>query len=76
MESISIAEKLWLEPTMLGVTLNYSEGPQGWHYRVGIGFRSLGECNNALNQQIEWMMRDKSLRIEGDEQITLTFNPI
>ena len=76
MQAITIAERLWLEPTLLGVTLNYSEGPHGWHYRVGIGFRSLGECDKAIKVGgAPWVLQDKSLMIEGDNELTLIFCP-
>ena len=76
MQAITIAESLWLEPTLLGVTLNYSDGPQGWQYRVGIGFRSLGECDKALKGRgTQWILQDKSLMIQGEGELTLTFCP-
>ncbi|OGR92695.1 MAG: hypothetical protein A2992_10350 [Elusimicrobia bacterium RIFCSPLOWO2_01_FULL_59_12] len=76
MQMITIADRLWLEPTLLGVTLNFSDRPNDRHYRVGIGFRSLTECDNALCQErVEWMMKDKSLLIQGSRDLTLTFCP-
>lgn len=76
MQAITIAERLWLEPTLLGATLNYSEKPNGWHYRVGIGFRSLSGCDRALHTPgSEWMLQDKSLKIEADKVLTLVFCP-
>lgn len=76
MQTITIAEKLWLEPTLLGVTLNYTDTQSGRHYRVGIGFRSLMECEQALAQdRVEWHLKDHSLLIEGQEELTLTFCP-
>ena len=76
MQAITIAESLWLEPTLLGVTLNYSDGPQGWQYRVGIGFRSLGDCDKALKVRgTQWILQDQSLMIEGDRELMLTFCP-
>jgi hypothetical protein len=77
MQTITIAERLWLEPTLLGATLNYSERPNGWHYRVGIGFRSLGECDKILNKEpgTSWALQDHSLVIQGEKEITLTFCP-
>ena len=76
MQAITIAERLWLEPTLLGATLNYAEKPGGLHFRVGIGFRSLSECDKAL--QIKggsWMLQDKSLMVEGETIMTLVFCP-
>jgi len=77
MQTITIAERLWLEPTLLGATLNYSERPNGWHYRVGIGFRSLAACDRALHQEgAQWALQDNSLAIEeGAKNLTLTFCP-
>jgi len=76
MQAITIAERLWLEPTLLGATLNFADQPQGWHFRVGIGFRSLGECDHALQAPSSlWTLRDQSLRIEGTTELTLTFCP-
>ena len=76
MQTITIAEQLWLEPTLLGVTLNFTDRPHGWHYRVGIGFQSLSDCDKALKEvNCSWTMRDKSLTIEGERDITLTFCP-
>jgi hypothetical protein len=76
MQAISIAESLWLEPTLLGVTLNYSEKSNNCHYRVGIGFRSLGECDHALaGGGAPWILQDKSLMIQGNKELTLTFCP-
>jgi hypothetical protein len=76
MQAIAIADRLWLEPTILGATLNYSEEPNGWHYRVGLGFRSLGECDKALNEKGgDWQVQDKSLRVQEGSVLTLTFCP-
>jgi len=76
MQTITIAERLWLEPTLLGATLNYSEQSNGWQYRVGIGFRSLMECDRALqNGSAVWMLQDKSFMVDGNKEITLTFCP-
>jgi hypothetical protein len=76
MNMITIAERLWLEPTLLGATLNFADKPHGWHFRVGIGFRSLSECDKALRGPVSlWMIRDQSLRIEGSKEMTLTFCP-
>jgi hypothetical protein len=75
MQTITIAERLWLEPTLLGATLNFSDRPQGWHFRVGIGFRSLEECDKTLDKGGRWMLRDQSLVIEGTDELTLTFCP-
>jgi len=76
MQNITIAERLWLEPTLLGATLNFADQPKGWHYRVGIGFQSLGECDKALHASSSlWMLRDKSLLVEGEGELTLTFCP-
>src|ERR1041385_2995380 len=77
MQTITIAERLWLEPTLLGATLNYSERAEGgWHYRVGIGFRSMAECDKALHMDgITWALQDNSLVITTDKEITLTFCP-
>jgi hypothetical protein len=75
MQTINIAERLWLEPTLLGATLNYSDQPQGWHYRVGIGFRSLEECDKTLDKGGRWTLRDQSLSIEGQDELVLTFCP-
>jgi hypothetical protein len=75
MQTITIAERLWLEPTLLGATLNYADQATGWQYRVGIGFRSLEECDKTLDKGGRWTLRDQSLTIEGTEQLTLTFCP-
>jgi len=76
MNTITIAERLWLEPTLLGATLNFADKPHGWHFRVGIGFRSLSECDKSLrNAYSLWTIRDQSLRIEGTQELTLTFCP-
>ena len=76
MQAITIAEKLWLEPTLLGATLNFSDKPLGWHYRVGIGFQSISECDTALKgKDCFWTMRDNSLSITGDRELTLVFCP-
>ena len=76
MQAISIVEQLWLEPTVLGVTLNFSDKPKGWHYRVGIGFQSLSECDSALKEtNCLWTLRDRSLTLSGDKELTLTFCP-
>src|SRR3954465_9908644 len=76
MQAITIAERLWLEPTLLGATLNYAEKPNGLHFRVGIGFRSLSECDKALKVKGNgWMLQDKSLLIEGESVLTLVFCP-
>ena len=76
MQAITIAERLWLEPTLLGATLNYSERPSGVLYRVGIGFRSLAQCDKALKEKgAHWGLQDNSLLIDGVEELTLTFCP-
>lgn len=76
MNTITIAERLWLEPTLLGATLNFADQPHGWHFRVGIGFRSLSECDRALRSPSSlWTLRDQSLRVEGTNELTLTFCP-
>jgi hypothetical protein len=76
MRTIAIADRLWLEPTLLGATLNFSDQPQGWHYRVGIGFRSLGECDKTLRESGSvWILKDKSLMVQGGSTVILTFCP-
>src|SRR3954470_8878633 len=76
MQAITIAEQLWLEPTMLGATLNYADATNGWHFRVGLGFRSLGECDQVLKGKgDQWVLQDKSLVVETDGDTTLTFCP-
>jgi hypothetical protein len=79
MQTITIAERLWLEPTILGATLNYSEQPEGgYHYRVGMGFRSIAGCDKALAQPGSiWMLQDKSLIIQVnlDGDISMIFCP-
>ena len=76
MQNITIAERLWLEPTLLGATLNFADQPNGWHYRVGIGFKSLGECDKALQgNEALWTLKDNSLQVSGTSEITLTFCP-
>jgi hypothetical protein len=76
MQTITIAERLWLEPTLLGATLNYSELPNGWHYRVGIGFRSLAECDKSLQTEgSTFALQDNSLVICRDKELYLTFCP-
>jgi hypothetical protein len=76
MQAITIAEQLWLEPTMLGATLNFAEQVNGLHFRVGISFRSLGECDKALRTQgTTWMLQDKSLMVRSSADLTLTFCP-
>src|SRR4051794_25205499 len=76
MQAITIAERLWLEPTMLGATLNYADGKSGWHFRVGLAFRSLGECDQVIKGGPgAWVLKDKSLIVESNGEITLTFCP-
>ena len=76
MQAITIAERLWLEPTILGATLNFSDEPHGWNYRVGISFQSLSECDKSLTHKGSiWTMRDKSLTVQGDRELILTFCP-
>src|SRR4051812_19687048 len=79
MQTITIAERLWLEPTILGATLNYSEQPEGgYHYRVGMGFRSLTGCDRALDTPgAVWTLQDKSLVIQVSlkGEVKMTFCP-
>lgn len=78
MYSINIADRLWFEETLLGATLNFqlSEGPRSVLFRVGISFRSLHDCDDALGRRhCSWVIRDGSLSIEGDvEELTLGFS--
>jgi hypothetical protein len=76
MHKITIADHLWMEPTLLGVTLNYSEGPRGLHFRVGISHYSVKDCDRALqNTACLWAVRDGSFSIFGDQgELTLTFS--
>lgn len=78
MQAISIGERLWLEPTLLGVTVNYSEGPDGLHFRVGLGYQSLAECDRLIGEhQYLWTLNDGSLSIRGDaKKLTLIFSAI
>src|SRR5258708_11715660 len=76
MQAISIAERLWLEPTLLGTTLNYCDQTNGSLYRVGIGFRSLAQCDKVLKEKgTHWGLQDNSLFLDGDQELTLTFCP-
>ena len=71
MQTITIAERLWLEPNILGATLNYQDTQSGWHYRVGIGFRSLSECDKSLQIRGSlWMLQDKSLMVQWNKEVT------
>ena len=80
MNSITVAEKLWFEETMLGATLNFcsQEHPEGVLFRVGISFKSLEECSQQLQgNSTMWAIKDGSLTIYGDrEQLTLTFTSV
>ena len=73
MDSISIADRLWFDETLLGATLNYRSNDV--LFRVGISLKSLEDCNNALAKATcLWTIRDGSLSIYGDlEQLSLTF---
>ena len=75
MHPITIADHIWLEPTLLGMTLNYSEGPQGLHFRVGMNLRSIKEAAQALQDaRFVWAIRDGSFSFFGDDdQLVLTF---
>jgi len=80
MNSITVAEKLWFEETMLGATLNFwsHEQPEGVLFRVGISFKSLEECSRQLQgNSTMWAIKDGSLTIYGDrEELTLTFTTV
>lgn len=77
MNSISVGQRLWLEETALGATLNYRsmDGPEGVLFRVGMSYQSLQQCNSELaKRDCLWTIRDGSLSVYGDsEQLTLTF---
>jgi hypothetical protein len=74
---IEIADRLWIEQTLLGATLNYctDEGSQGVLFRVGISGRSLRECSRQLSLPLcLWTIGDGSLRVYGDsDEIALSF---
>lgn len=76
MQTITIVDRLWLEPTLLGATLNYAEGPQGFHFRIGINHRSILECARALKQgACAWTVADGSFSFHGtDQELTLIFS--
>jgi len=76
MQPIAIADRLWLEPTLLGATLNYAEGPGGFHFKVGIGFDSLLECDRIIKERrYWWVMGDGSLSVFGNgSKLVLTFS--
>ena len=76
MQAISIGDRLWIEPTLLGATLNYSEGPNGLHFRVGIGYQSLAECDRLIREhEYLWTLNDGSLSIRGNRaRLTLIFS--
>jgi hypothetical protein len=78
MNSISIADQLWFEETILGATLNYRslKGGESVLFRVGMSFQSLQDCNHQLTQSsCLWTIRDGSLSVQGDiEGITLRFS--
>ena len=78
MQTVTIAEKLWLEPTPLGVTLNFYEDAKRLHFRVGISFESLLHCESALREpKILWALSDRSLLLFGDTQgLTLAFSAV
>ena len=75
--TITISPRLWFEETLLGATLNYrpSDDEDAVHFRVGMSFQSLLDCNrNAMQQACLWTIRDGSLSVFGDqEELTLTF---
>ena len=75
--TITISPTLWFEETLLGATLNYrsSQDEQAIHFKVGMSFQSLLDCNHQVTQQAcLWTIRDGSLSVFGDqEEMTLTF---
>ena len=75
--TITISPRLWFEETLLGATLNYrsSDDEEAIHFRVGMSFQSLMDCNRSVMQQgCLWTIKDGSLSVFGDqEELTLTF---
>ena len=80
MNSITVAEKLWFEETVLGATLNFlsRENPEDVLFRVGISFKSLEDCCVQIQKNsTKWSIKDGSLQIYGDrEQLTLRFTSV
>lgn len=77
MQSIAVSDKVWFEEDLLGATLNFYSDcrPGGVLFRVGISFKSLQECNQALcARACSWTIKDGTLSFYGDqEEISLSF---